>query len=195
MRSLLNLLRTGNYDKQWRLRWNAALCAISSESALIAETKMIFRERNTCTIFFFEIITVNISIYTMNHSKFCWKFTLKKLKVLTDLSLIESSSVQCTGHLTIRPTGQQSRGFQLTTYKHSYVWMEYNYGKCSKILNTFLFLFLNKTLVYWTEWNLQNACQKNKQGRPWSDCFFRSSLIWVCAVYLDLCSLRKCSKF
>ena len=25
-----------------------------------------------------------------------------------------------------------------------------------------------------------------KQGRPWSDCFFRSSLIWVCTVCLGL---------
>ena len=35
-------------------------------------------------------------------------------------------------------------------------------------------------------WNYQNACQNSKQGRPWSDCFFRSSLIWICAVCLGV---------
>ena len=35
-------------------------------------------------------------------------------------------------------------------------------------------------------WNSQNACQNSKQGRPWSDCFFRSCLIWVCSVCLGL---------
>ena len=29
-------------------------------------------------------------------------------------------------------------------------------------------------------WNSQNS----KPGRPWSDCLFRSSLIWVCAIWL-----------
>ena len=32
----------------------------------------------------------------------------------------------------------------------------------------------------------KNACLNSKQGRPWSDCFFRSSLIWVFAVCLCL---------
>ena len=32
----------------------------------------------------------------------------------------------------------------------------------------------------------KKACQNSKQGKPWSDCFFRSSLIWVCAVCLCL---------
>ena len=36
------------------------------------------------------------------------------------------------------------------------------------------------------DWNSQNACQNSKQGKPWSDCFFRSSLIWVCTVCLGL---------
>ena len=52
-----------------------------------------------------------------------------------------------------------------------------NYGKCSKIKNTVL-LFSNKILFS------QNTCQNSKQGRPWSDCLFRSSLILVCAVCL-----------
>ena len=34
--------------------------------------------------------------------------------------------------------------------------------------------------------NSQNACQNSKRGRPWSDCFFRSSLIRVCAVCICL---------
>ena len=54
----------------------------------------------------------------------------------------------------------------------------YEYGKCSKIMNTFLFLFSNKLLV------IRTGSQNSKQGRPWSDCFFRSSLIWVCTVVL-----------
>ena len=32
----------------------------------------------------------------------------------------------------------------------------------------------------------QNACLNSKQGRPWSDCFFRSSLIWIWAVCLGI---------
>ena len=35
------------FCKQWRPRWNAALCCISSGSALFAEVKTIFRDRNT----------------------------------------------------------------------------------------------------------------------------------------------------
>ena len=31
-----------------------------------------------------------------------------------------------------------------------------------------------------------NSCHNSKQGRPWSDCFFKSSLIWVCTVCLGL---------
>ena len=57
-----------------------------------------------------------------------------------------------------------------------HLWMIY--GKCSKVSNTFLFLFSTKLLV------IKNACQNSKQWRPWSDCFFRSSLIWVCIVCL-----------
>ena len=45
----------------------------------------------------------------------------------------------------------------------------------------FLFLFLNKMLL--SGWKSLNI----KQRSPWSDCFFRSSLIWVCAVCLPLC--------
>ena len=30
------------------------------------------------------------------------------------------------------------------------------------------------------------TCQNRKQRRPWSDCFLRSSLIWVCTVCLGL---------
>ena len=33
-------------------------------------------------------------------------------------------------------------------------------------------------------WHSQNACENIKQKRPWSDCFSRSSLIWVCPVCL-----------
>ena len=56
------------------------------------------------------------------------------------------------------------------------------YDTCSKISYTFHFLFSNKG------WNSQNACQKREPGRPWSDCFFRNSLIWVCPVCLGLWS-------
>ena len=41
-------------------------------------------------------------------------------------------------------------------------------------------------LVIIQGWNSQNACQDSKQRRPWSDCFFRSRLIWVCTVSLCL---------
>ena len=40
------------------------------------------------------------------------------------------------------------------------------------------------TVVYQSRYS-QNACQKSKQCRPRSDCFFRnSSSIWVCTVCL-----------
>ena len=58
---------------------------------------------------------------------------------------------------------------------------KFMYGKSSKISNTFLFLFSTKIVGY-HGWNSQNTCQHCKQGRSWSDCFFRSSLIWVCTV-------------
>ena len=35
-------------------------------------------------------------------------------------------------------------------------------------------------------WNSQIACQNSKQGRPLTDCFFRSSLIWVCPICISL---------
>ena len=59
------------------------------------------------------------------------------------------------------------------------------HGKWSKISNTFLFLFFNKNVGF-QGWNSQNACQNSQQRRTWSDCFLRSSLIWVCTVFLRL---------
>ena len=41
----------------------------------------------------------------------------------------------------------------------------------------------------------QSACQNSKEGRPWSDCYFRSSLIWVWAVCLGFFSGIYCSNF
>ena len=52
-----------------------------------------------------------------------------------------------------------------------------------KFRTFYLFLFSNKKLVFRAGIH-KNACQNIKQGRPWSDCFFRSSLIWVCTVCL-----------
>ena len=63
--------------------------------------------------------------------------------------------------------------------------MKFWYGKCSKISSTFLFLFSNINFGF-QGWHSQNACQNSKQGRSRSDCFFRRSLIWVCAVCLGL---------
>ena len=57
------------------------------------------------------------------------------------------------------------------------------YGECSKISNTFLFLFSTKMYVIWAGIH-KNACQNSKQGRPRSDCFLRCSVIWVCTVCL-----------
>ena len=53
------------------------------------------------------------------------------------------------------------------------------YSKCF-ISNTFLFLF------GFQSWNSQNACQNSKPGRPWSDGFLRSHLIWVCTICLGI---------
>ena len=49
-----------------------------------------------------------------------------------------------------------------------------------KIANTFLFPVGDQG------WSSQNAYQKSKQESPWSDFFFRSSLILVCIVCLGL---------
>ena len=35
-------------------------------------------------------------------------------------------------------------------------------------------------------WILPTACQNSKQRRPWSDCFLRSSPIWVCTICLGI---------
>ena len=58
------------------------------------------------------------------------------------------------------------------------------YGKCSKISNTFS--FYSQIICGYKGWNSPNACQNSKQGRSWSGCFFRSSLIWVYSVCLGL---------
>ena len=41
-----------------------------------------------------------------------------------------------------------------------------------------LFSFCSQIKYWFSRLGFTNACQNNKQGRPWSDCFFRSSLIW-----------------
>ena len=51
-----------------------------------------------------------------------------------------------------------------------------------------LFSVLNEMLVYRAETHkmTKSPCENRKQWRPWSDCFFRSCLIWVCSVRLGL---------
>ena len=58
-----------------------------------------------------------------------------------------------------------------------------SHGTCLKILKTYLIFFSNKMLVI-RAGTKKNIGQKSKQGRPRSDCLFRSSLFWVCPVYL-----------
>ena len=53
--------------KQWRPRWNAALCSISSGSTLFAKTKTIFRDEWE---FYFEFTSCYPPIYTTDHSKY-----------------------------------------------------------------------------------------------------------------------------
>ena len=57
-----------------------------------------------------------------------------------------------------------------------------NIGKCSKISNTFLILFSNKMLILRAGIHKILIRIANREG------FFRSSLIWVCAVCLGLFS-------
>ena len=45
-----------------------------------------------------------------------------------------------------------------------------------------LLSFFSQTNVSYQGWNSQNACQNSTQRRPRSNCFFRSSLFWVCTV-------------
>ena len=63
-------------------------------------------------------------------------------------------------------------------------WISKNsqYGKCSKILNTFLFLFSNKMLVFRAGFQKMLARIANREDPE----FLRSSLIWVCSICLDL---------
>ena len=49
---------------------------------------------------------------------------------------------------------------------------------------------LVKLNVGFQDWNSQNAHQNSKQGRPLSDCFFESTLIWVRDVCLGLFGRR-----
>ena len=62
-----------------------------------------------------------------------------------------------------------------------YGWSTVNFVKYSTI---FLILISNK--CWYQGWNSQNTYLNSKQGRPWSDCFWRSSLIWVCLVCLSI---------
>ena len=66
---------------------------------------------------------------------------------------------------------------------------ENSQNKEGTISNTFLFLFSNKMMVV-RAGNLQIACQNSKQGRPWSDCFFRSLTITVYPVCLGLFNMQ-----
>ena len=52
-----------------------------------------------------------------------------------------------------------------------------------------------KESVGYQDWNSQNACQNSKQGIPWSDCFFRSSLIRVSPVCLGHFSVQNFRTF
>ena len=62
--------------------------------------------------------------------------------------------------------------------------MSDKYNKCSKKLNTFLYLSLNKILVIRT--GIHKCLSECKQRRLRSDFFFKSSLILVCAVCLAI---------
>ena len=43
-----------------------------------------------------------------------------------------------------------------------------------------LFSFCSQIECWFSRLQFTNACQNSKQGIPWSDCFWWSSLIWVC---------------
>ena len=58
------------------------------------------------------------------------------------------------------------------------------YGKCSKIQTIFFFCSQIKCRLSGLE--VTYAWLNSKQGKPWSDCFFRSSLIRACTVCLWL---------
>ena len=68
------------------------------------------------------------------------------------------------------------------------------YSKCSNVLNTFFLLFSNKMLVVRAGIH-KMLVRTSKQGRPWSDCFFRSSLIWVCTDCLGIFGRQLVSNF
>ena len=49
-----------------------------------------------------------------------------------------------------------------------------------------LFSFCSNIKCWFSELDSQSPCKNSKQGRPWSDCSFRSSLLRVCTVCLGL---------
>ena len=54
------------FGKQWRPRWNAALCGISSGSTLFAKDKNDLQIKK----YNLDYITFDPSLYTLDHSKF-----------------------------------------------------------------------------------------------------------------------------
>ena len=57
--------------------------------------------------------------------------------------------------------------------------------KLPVVIKTFVLSIYERTF-YTGSTVLFSFCQNSKQGQPWSDCFWTSSLIWVCSVCLDL---------
>ena len=66
-----------------------------------------------------------------------------------------------------------------------------NYGKYSKIFNTFLFLFSNEMLVIKAGIHKMLARIANREDLDQT----RSSLIWVCTVFYAFMTGKQCLKF
>ena len=56
-------------------------------------------------------------------------------------------------------------------------------------------LSVYKYIVGYQDWNSQNACQKSKQVRPWSDCFFKAMWSGIALFVLAFEAGNYCSKF
>ena len=93
-----------------------------------------------------------------------------------------------TDHPGLWSTGNMRKYHQIDIYIYQCDIGKAKYIHCGtvnalKSRQTLLFHVFQENVGYQGR-NSQNACQDCKKGRPWSDCLFRSSLIWVCICLL-----------
>ena len=76
--------------------------------------------------------------------------------------------------------------FSIIPLTHWYIWTPIYLNMVTVLKFWTLFSVYSQIECGYQGWSSQYAWHNSKQGRPWSDCFWRSSLIWVCPVCLSL---------